>query len=419
MTTLVLVLAAVALALFLGLTTLIQTIYTESMRLRTREPQALEYFREHVEHRIGLSIQRGALTFSLIKHTTLLLLGSVTFALNAGSIPIWQTVLEALLFSWLVMITMGYLVPHLLYRRTSGRWLPALVPVFLACAVIARPLVWLMEFLESLAEIGEPEEDLRDKNGGGNEDIEALIDAGTEEGLIEEDDRKLIHSVVVFGDKTVREVMTPRPSIVAMDAGNAIEDLRQLVIHEQYSRIPVYEQDIDHIIGFVHVRDMFELDDAERETVKIRDLIRTIHRVPETKPVDDLLREMQADGTHMSVVIDEYGNTAGLATMEDLVEVIVGEIRDEHEPKSDIQAQPDGSFIVAGSFDVDHLKGLVDFRPSIEPESASIGGLITEWTGRVPQAGERVERDGIRLEVLAGNELRVDQVRITKLSPTL
>lgn len=419
MTTLVLALAAVALALFLGLTTLIQTIYTESMRLRTREPQALEYFREHIEDRIGLSIQRGALTFSLIKHTTLLLLGSVTFALNAGAIPIWQTVLEALLFSWLVMITMGYLVPHLLYRRTSGRWLPALVPVFVACAVIARPLVWLMEFLESLAEIGEPEEDPRDKNGGGNEDIEALIDAGTEEGLIEEDDRKLIHSVVMFGDKTVREVMTPRPRIVAIDAGNAIEDLRQLVIHEQYSRIPVYEQDIDHIIGFVHVRDMFELDDAERETAKIRDLIRTIHRVPETKPVDDLLREMQEDGTHMSVVIDEYGNTAGLATMEDLVEVIVGEIRDEHEPKSDIQAQPDGSFIVAGSFDVDHLKSLVDFRPSTEPASASIGGLITEWAGRVPQTGERVERDGIRLEVLAGNELRIDQVRITRLSPIL
>lgn len=417
--TLVLILAAVALALFLGLTTLIQTIYMECMRLRSREPQALEYFREHVEDRIGLSIQRGALTFSLIKHTTLLLLGSVTFALNAGPIPIWQAVLEALLISWLVMITMGYLVPHLLYRRTSGRWLPALVPVFVACAVIARPLTWLMEFLESLAEIGEPEEESREKNGNGSEDIEALIDAGTEEGLIEEDDRKLIQSVVAFGDKTVREVMTPRPKIVAIEADRALEDLRQLVIHEQYSRIPVYEQDIDHIIGFVHVRDMFELDDEERETMKIRDLVREIHRVPETKPVDDLMREMQEDGTHMSVVIDEYGNTAGLATMEDLVEVIVGEIRDEHEPDSDIQRQPDGSFVVAGSFDVDHLKNLVDFRPSTEPESTTVGGLITEWTGRVPQTGERVERDGIRLEVLAGNEFRVDQVRITRLSPIL
>lgn len=417
--TLVLILAAVALALFLGLTTLIQTIYMESKRLRTRDPQALEYFREHVEDRIGLSIQRGALTFSLMKHTTLLLLGSVAFALNAGAVSVWQTILEALLMSWLVMITMGYLVPHLLYRRTSGRWLPALVPVFVACAVVARPLTWLMEFLESLAEISEPEEDLREKGANGSEDIEALIDAGTEEGLIGEDDRKLIQSVVAFGDKTVREVMTPRPKIVAIEAGRALEDLRQLVIHEQYSRIPVYEQDIDHIIGFVHVRDMFELNHEERETMKIRDRMREIHRVPETKPVDGLLREMQEDGTHMSVVIDEYGNTAGLATMEDLVEVIVGEIRDEHEPDSDIEQQPDGSFIVAGSFDIDQLKTLVDFRPNVEPESTTVGGLITEWTGRVPQTGERVERNGIRLEVLAGNELRVDRLRITRLSPIL
>jgi putative hemolysin len=416
--TLILIVVAIALALFLGLTTLIQTLYTESMRLRTREPQALEYFREHVEDRIGLTIERGALTFSLIKHTTLLMLGAVAFALNAGPVPIWQTILEALLLSWLVMITMGYLVPHLLYRRTSGRWLPALIPVFVACAVIARPLTWLMEFLESLAKIGEPEEESREKNGNGaSEDIEALIDAGTEEGLIEEDDRKLIQSVVAFGDKTVREVMTPRPAIVAIEADRSLDDLRQLVIHEQYSRIPVYHGDIDHIIGFVHVRDMFELDDTERETLKIRDVVREIHRVPETKPVDDLLREMQENGTHMAVVIDEYGNTAGLATMEDLVEVIVGEIRDEHEPETDVELQADGSYIVAGSFDVDHLENLLDFRPNPQPESTTVGGLVTEWAGRVPQPGERIERDGIRLEVLAGNDFRVDQVRISRVSP--
>ncbi|MCX6620029.1 MAG: hemolysin family protein [Acidobacteria bacterium] len=414
--TLILLITAVALALFLGLTTLIQTLYMESMRLRTREPQALEYFREHVEDRIGLSIERGALTFSLIKHTTLLMLGAVSFALNAGPIPIWQSILEALLLSWLVMMTMGYLVPHLLYRRTSGRWLPALIPIFVTCAVVARPLTWLMEFLESLAQIAEPAEESREKNGSGSEDIEALIDAGTEEGLIEEDDRKLIQSVVAFGDKTVREVMTPRPNMVAIEADHSLNDLRQLVINEQYSRIPVYEGDIDHMIGCVHVRDMFELDEKARGTLKIRDLLREIHRVPETKPVDDLLREMQEDGTHMSVVIDEYGNTAGLATMEDLVEVIVGEIRDEHEPDTDLQLQADGSYIVAGSFDVDHLANLIDFRPNAELESTTVGGLVTEWAGRVPQPGERIERDGIRLEVLAGNEFRVDRVRISRLS---
>src|SRR4029077_8482983 len=168
------------------------------------------------------------------------------------------------------------------------------------------------------------------------ENIEALISAGTEEGLIEEEDRKLIQSVVEFGDKVVREVMTPRPNIVAISADATLEQLRQLVITEQYSRIPVYEQNIDQVIGFIHVRDMFEIDEEHRANRTVRELVRPIMFVPETKPVNDLMRQMQQENSHMVILVDEYGNTAGLATMEDLLEVIIGEIRDEHEPASDI-----------------------------------------------------------------------------------
>jgi CBS domain containing-hemolysin-like protein len=289
------------------------------------------------------------------------------------------------------------------------------VPLFVGFAVVARPLTWLLEFLESLARISGSEPEPRDKAANDAEEIEALIDAGAEGGLIEEDERKMMQSVVAFGDKTVREVMTPRPEIVAIDAERTLEDLRQLVINEQFSRIPVFSGTIDNVIGFVHVRDMFELDEDQRAGRKVRQLVREIHRVPETKPVDDLLREMQEDGTHMSVVIDEYGNTAGLATMEDLVEVIVGEIRDEHEPDADLETRPDGSIVVAGSFDVDHLRDLFDFRPAEPLTSATVGGLVSEWAGRVPRVGETVERDGLRLEVLAANERRVDQLKISRL----
>ena len=250
------------------------------------------------------------------------------------------------------------------------------------------------------------------------ENIDALIAAGTEEGLIEEDDRKLIQSVVEFGDKVVREVMTPRPNIVAIQADATLEELRQLVINEQYSRIPVYERVIDQIIGFVHVRDMFELDEEERARRTVRELVRPIRFVPETKPVHDLMREMQQDGTHMVIVVDEYGNTAGLATMEDLVEVILGEIRDEHEPDSRChRGRPR------------RLHRLRQLRPGAaertcstsgreeDIESTTVGGLVTEWLGRVPQPGEAVERDGIRIEVLASDELRVEQVRVRKSQP--
>jgi CBS domain containing-hemolysin-like protein len=150
----------------------------------------------------------------------------------------------------------------------------------------------------------------------------------------------------------------------------------------------------------------------------VRDLARPIRFVPETKPVNDLLREMQQDGNHISIVVDEYGNTAGLVTMEDMVEEIVGEIRDEHEPGLDVQTDSDGGYIVSGSFDVDHLHDLVEFRKSEDAESTTVGGLVTEWLGHVPEAGETIERHGVRIEVLAANELRVDQVRISKVEPS-
>ena len=147
----------------------------------------------------------------------------------------------------------------------------------------------------------------------------------------------------------------------------------------------------------------------------MRELVRPIRFVPETKPVNDLMREMQQDGAHMVIVVDEYGNTAGLATMEDMVEVIVGEIRDEHEPGSDVTEDGQGGYIVSGSFDLGRLHDLFEFRPAEDTESTTVGGLVSEWLGRVPQPARVVERDGIRIEVLASDELRVEQVRISKV----
>jgi CBS domain containing-hemolysin-like protein len=291
-----------------------------------------------------------------------------------------------------------------------------MVPATRVLIVLVKPLIAFLGFLQSLAQLGEKDETTEEASTQ-QENIEALITAGTEEGIIEEEDRRLIHSVVAFGNKTVREVMTPRPSMVAVSADVTLEALRQLVIHEQYSRIPVYEDNVDHLVGFVHVRDMFELDHTERVNRTVRDLVRPIRFVPETKPVNDLLREMQQDGNHIAAVIDEYGNTAGLVTMEDAVEEIVGEIRDEHEPGHDIQEDSEGGYIVSGSFDVDHLDDLVEFRKPEDAESTTVGGLVTEWMGRVPEVGDTVEREGVRIEVLAANELRVDQVRISRTEP--
>jgi CBS domain containing-hemolysin-like protein len=409
--------ATVICAVLLCLITVVQTLYMEALRLRSRDLPALQFFKETLEDRIGVRGDEGVLAFSLIKHTLVVLLGVCFFATRTGDpAQPWQNLFEAALFAWLTMLVSTYVLAQVLYRKTSAHWLLPLAPILRVCALLVRPLTAILGFFQSIVELSEPVKP-NEEGPGQPGDIEALITAGEEEGIIEKDDRKLIESVVAFGDKTVREVMTPRPKIVAIEANQSLEDLRELVIHEQYSRIPVYERTIDNITGFVHVRDMFELDQADRRGRRVKELMRPIRLVPESKPVNDLLREMQQDGAHMAIVIDEYGNTAGLATMEDLVEEILGEIHDEHEPERDVLKQPDGSFVVAGSLDLDRLHDLLEFRPPEETESTTIGGLVTEWLGHVPHIGEVIERDGIRLEVLAGDELKVEQVRVSKVAP--
>jgi CBS domain containing-hemolysin-like protein len=413
--TLLLLSLMLAAAAALALITSAQVLYLESLRIRSRELPSLKFFKETLQERIGLSVENGSAAFSIAKHTLIAILGVLTFALITRVEAFhWRSFLEASAAAWLLMLLSAYAIPQFLYRRTKARWMLPLAPLLRGISIGAKPIVVAIGFFQSLVELAD------EKNGHEEpptpaENIDAFITAGTEEGIIEEEDRELIQSVVEFGDTLVREVITPRPNIVAISGSATLEDLRQLVIHEQYSRIPVYEKNIDDILGFVHVRDMFEVEENERAKRTVRELMRPIRFVPETKPVNDLMREMQADGTHMVIVVDEYGNTAGLATMEDLVEVILGEIRDEHEPDADVVEEPGGSYVISGSFDVARLTDLVAFRPAGDIESTTVGGLVSEWLGHVPAPGEVVERDGIRVEILASDEWRVERVRVSRV----
>ncbi len=410
--TLLLLLLGAMVALCVVLATTIQVLYLESLRIRARELPSLEFFKTTLEAKIGIETELGALAFSLIKHIGLAVLGCFAVAVTMQNARDWQALIVAILLVAFFAIFGTYVIPQIIYRKSTGRGLLPLVPLFRFMALIIRPLTWALSFLQSVFDLGDHPQ--ADEAPTPEEHIEALIAAGEEEGIIEKGDRALIQSVVAFGDTTVREVMTPRPRIVAIRQKASLEELRELVIHEQYSRIPVYEENIDQITGFVHVRDMFELSDEERAQRTVRDIARPIRAVPETKPVNDLLREMQEEGAHIAVVVDEYGATAGIITMEDMVEEIVGEIHDEHEPERDFSADPDGSYVVSGSFDIGRLQGLLDFHPPEGTESTTVGGLVTEWLGHVPAAGETTERDGISIQVLSANQVRVDQVRVAR-----
>lgn len=405
--------ALILLLILITLFTSVQTLYLEAMRLRARDLDSLQYFKSDLERRLKLRPDEGALTFSLWKHSCLVMFGIMTLAhvIDGGNLTA-RVLIESIVAAWLLMLLCAYLIPQLLLRRTTGHWVIPLLPFYRGIALITRPLVAILNFLQSLLDIT-AEEAERDEPATSAENIETLITAGTEEGLIQEDDRKLIQSVVEFGDKVVREVMTARPHMVAIQADETLESLHELVVNEQYSRIPVYQASIDDIIGFVHVRDMFEVAESSRLTRTVRELMRPVRFVPETKPVHDLMREMQQEGAHMVIVVDEYGNTAGLASMEDLVEVILGEIRDEHEPGTDVTEDGMGGYIVSGNFDIDRVSDVLPFKPGEDIESTTIGGLAMEWLGRVPKPGESIEREGIRIEILASDDMRVEKVRVS------
>ena len=413
--TALLIVLLIALAFIAAISAFMQTLYFDSQRLIGRPTAALEYFKDSIEDRLGWKAERGALNFSLLKHTALLFLGLVWYAvLSRQILPAESAFLEAALLSWATMILVAYLLPQLVYRKTSGRWMAVLIAPLKLLGLLVAPIAVTFEFLHSLSDLGARKNEDPEME---EEHLDALMTAGEEEGLVDAQDRKMIEFVVAFGDKRVREVMTPRPNITAIEQRRSLEELRQLAINEQYSRIPVYDGTIDRIEGFVHVRDMFELEPDERHKCTVKALVRPIHKVPETKKVVELLREFQEQGRQMAVVIDEYGNTAGIATMEDLVEEVFGEIRDEHEPAEEFIETGEGEFEMSGSFAVDGLKQLAGFRPPDETESTTVGGLAAEWLGRVPKPGESVENHGLRIEVLAAGERRVEKVKVRRLAP--
>ena len=214
--------------------------------------------------------------------------------------------------------------------------------------------------------------------------MDALIEAGQEEGILEESDRDLIQSVVEFGDKTVREVMTPRPEIVAVPVTMTIAEFTEMLNKYPYSRIPVYEGDIDHIKGIMYTKDLLQVPDTEAGKKTVGDLMKTdVYFVPETKLGSELLREMQQDNIRLAIVTDEYGGVAGLVTIEDLVEEIVGEIRDEHE-KSDIVKESDTSYIFNGNTDLDLLEKLLGACGRMKKKRPRLAGWSANWPATFP-----------------------------------
>jgi putative hemolysin len=244
-----------------------------------------------------------------------------------------------------------------------------------------------------------------------NEVAKAYIESAEQEGIIEGEERRLLQSIVDFGDTLVREVMTPRPDIVAIKAESTVGNLRELFREQEYSRFPVYHDSLDNIAGFVFIKDLVLLDSSE-DGRPIVPLIRAAVVVPETKRVPELLKQFQRQQTQCAIVVDEYGGTAGLVTIEDLLEEIVGEIRDEYDVESEpIVDEGSGRFVFSGKVDIDEVVQRLNVQ--IDREGfETVGGYLMSHLGRVPATGERFEVDGIAVEVLDAERRRVNKVRM-------
>jgi len=408
-----------ALILLFGLLTLVSyvdRVYQEVGKFLSREFQDnIDVFEQKVEPELRVGRSRAALSMAVLTQLTIaaiaLLIGYLVF-----SDPQWSIyeILQASVSLILIIILCNRFLPFVFFSRTKGTWLIRWILIIKILIYMVLPVTIVLGFLQSVASL--TRQNTSEEPESPTEAVDALIEAGQEEGIIQEGDRDLIQSVVEFSGKTVREAMKPRPQIFAVPIDTTVEHFIELLRAKHYSRVPVYEGSVHNIKGIVYTQDVLQVPDTEAHVRRLDTLMRRdVYFVPESKLGSDLLREMQKQNIRMAIVVDEYGGVAGLVTIEDLVEEIVGEIRDDHD-KPEIVREGERSFIVSGGMDVDRLDELFGSKPEGK-ESATIAGLVSELAGRIPRKGEVVEEDGLRFEILESTDRKVERVRVTAVQP--
>ena len=410
---LILLAAVETLAAYIG------RVYSEFGKILSREVQEnLDEWEERVEPQLGLSREHAGLCAEVLEQLALgvmaLEFGAVLFdGTQRGGPPTYAEIAQAMLALVLVAAFCSHLFPSLLFNRTRGRWAARIVWPIRLLLWLMTPITVFIRFFLSVASLAEEPASAEEETAV---DVEALLEAGEEEGILEESDRDLVRSAVEFGDKLVREVMTPRPAVFAVPGSITLEQFLEQLREHNFSRVPVYEGTLDNVTGIAFAHDLLQIADEEARTRTVAAIQRPAVFVPETKRGYELLREMQREKQHMRIVIDEYGGVAGLVTIEDLLEQIVGNIRDEHEEDAEPQREPGGVWLVPGDFPVDQLADL--FGEPVEPgggyEATTLGGLVSEIEGRIPHAGEVVllEPIGLRMEIVVSTDRRVERLRV-------
>jgi len=309
-------------------------------------------------------------------------------------------------------------IPRLIaLRNPEGRLLlllPLLRPFYRILAFATEPWRGSLDRMRREDQLEDAlAAEIEEDNG---DDIQALIDVGEAEGIIEEEERELIHSAIEFGDTRVSEVMTPRTEMVVLPLTATVREARNLMIESKHSRLPVYRDQVDNVEGLIYVRDLLQSWAGDKADAPITSFLRSVYCVPETKPVAKLLQEMQKAHAYLAIVIDEYGGAAGLVTIEDILEEIVGEIEDEdisREELEEIVSLDDGAYEVLGGTEIGKIERLFDLEIE-DDDFTTIAGLVIAEKGSVPRSGERLSFRGLEVEVLEADEKRIARLRLKR-----
>jgi CBS domain containing-hemolysin-like protein len=414
--------SVLVLALGLPIFSYLALIYRELGRMTTgRVHEHLDIFEAEIEPKLRINRKSGGRTFRILGHFWLAFVVLETTRAIVYLVPNrWEAGLQFLVFLSLEVVIAMHFIPDMLLYRTTGRWLLPLLPLIRAAMLLVWPIRVFLEGTETLARISEQEvegtEEQRTEEG-----IEALVEAAEEEGIIEPGQANLIEQVVEFSDKRVREVMTPRPDIVAIQADASLEEMHAKFVETKFAKMPVYEKSMDDVIGAIYAQDLLQVADTDLPKRKVRELVKPTLFVPETKSGSDLLREMRQKNQSMAVVIDEHGTVAGLATIEDLVEEIVGESgADNMQPAPDAVRESDGSLVLRGSMTISEVEELlgVHFGENSDATVTTIAGLLSHVLGKVPAPADKIDLEGYRFEVLEANQRKVLRLRTRRLAAT-
>jgi putative hemolysin len=319
----------------------------------------------------------------------------------------WLALIGFLTVSVLLIFEFG--IERLLLRQPEAAAL-ALTPVAVAMDFLLRPLAAGLLAVQGMPAVLE-----RQPGAMTEDELKTWVEVGEPQGGLEKDERRMIYSIFQFGDTLCREIMIPRVDVLALDVDTALDQAIQALVESGHSRVPVYQNTIDNVVGVLYAKDLLRIRPETGQDGSIRDLLRTAYFVPESKKVDDLLAEMQARGVHVVIVVDEYGGMAGLVTLEDIVEQIVGEIRDEYDQGEELPYQeinPE-EFLVSGRLDVEDLNEILGTHLNRE-QADTLGGYIYGAIGRMPAGGEQVQLEDwlLTVEQVRGRQIR--QVRVRK-----